>query len=67
MHDRLHDLGGVFADESGQEQVIEDAQVRLHPVLEQISTFAGVTQCVSGELGGVNRDAYLQEGGAIWS
>ena len=41
----------MLADASGQEQVIEDEQVRRDPVLEQLGALCRSGQRVTGELG----------------
>ena len=51
VHDHLQHLGGVPADAPGQEQVVQDEQVRLHPLLEERGALGDTGQRVTGELG----------------
>jgi len=44
----LQHLGGVLADPPGQEQVIEDDQVRRDPVLEQLGAFVDADRRAMG-------------------
>ena len=40
----------MFTDAPGQEQVVQDEQIGLHPVLEQSRALGGTGQRVAGKL-----------------